>query len=72
MPTTTRLDPLAEEALKTLQTRLESEEGHKASREEIVSALVFGATPPQAAGMLIAFTREAALAQVQGKSAKPE
>jgi hypothetical protein len=60
MATTTRLDPLAEDALKDLQVRLEREEGHKASQVEIVSALVFGATPPQAAGMLIAFTRAAA------------
>jgi hypothetical protein len=59
MATTTRLDPLAEDALKDLQARLEREEGHKASQVEIVSALVFGATPPQAAGMLIAFTRAA-------------
>jgi hypothetical protein len=60
MATTTRLDPLAEDALKDLQVRLEREEGHKASQATIVSALVFGATPPQAAGMLIAFTRAAA------------
>lgn len=65
MATTTRLDPLAEKALKTLKTRLESEEGRKATQEEIVSALVFGATPAQTAGMLIAFTR--AVAQTQAK-----
>lgn len=67
MATTTRLDPLAEEALKALQSRIESEEGRKASREEIVSALVCGATPAQAAGMLIAFTRAAA----KGKDKRP-
>jgi len=60
MATTTRLHPLAERALKELKQRLEAEEGHKVTQEEIVSALVFGATPPQAAGMLIAFTRTAA------------
>jgi hypothetical protein len=60
MATTTRLDPLAQKALKRLKKGLEAEEGRKASQEEIVSALVFGATPAQAAGMLIAFTRAAA------------
>jgi hypothetical protein len=69
MATTTRLDPLAEDALRTLQKGIESEEGRKASREEIVSALVFGATPAQAAGMLIAFTRAAA--QAKGQRGKP-
>lgn len=60
MPTTTRLHPLAKQALKELKQRLESEEGRKATQEEIVSALVFGTSPAQAAGMLIAFTRVAA------------
>jgi hypothetical protein len=69
MPTTTRLDPLAENALKTLQKRIESEEGRKASREEIVSALVYGATPSQAAGMLIAFTRAVAQGSAESESA---
>lgn len=60
MPTTVRLDPLAQEALKRLQSRLESEEGRQASERQIVSALICGATPPQTAGMLIAFTRTVA------------
>jgi len=60
MPTTTRLHPLAERALKELKQCLEAEEGHKATQEEIVSALIFGTSPAQAAGMLIAFTRVAA------------
>jgi len=60
MPTTVRLSPIADEALKRLQSRLRSEEGHDASERKIVSALVYGATPAQAAGMLIAFNRAAA------------
>lgn len=68
MPTTTRLDPLAEKALKRLKSSLESEEGRKATQEEIVSALVWGASPSQAAGMLTAFTRAVAKAQVRGEA----
>lgn len=60
MASTTRIHPLAEKSLRVLQTRLKAEEGHSASQREIVSALVFGATPAQTAGMLIAFTRAAA------------
>lgn len=60
MATSIRLDPLAQQAIRELKSALEREEGHRASQEEIVSALVFGATPPQAAGMLIAFTRASA------------
>jgi len=61
MATATKLDPLAERALKDLQGRLAREEGHKASQREILSALVYGATPSQTAGMLIAFTRASSL-----------
>jgi hypothetical protein len=68
MATATKLAPLAEEALKTLQMRLEREEGQRASQKEILSALVFGATPSQTAGMLIAFTRAAALERPPGRS----
>jgi hypothetical protein len=57
MPTSVILDPLAQEALKGLKRRLKAEEGHDASERRIVGALVYGATPTQAAGMLIAFTR---------------
>lgn len=59
MPTTVRLHPLADQALKRLKSRLEVEEGRDASEREIVSALIHGTTPAQAAGMLIAFTRAA-------------
>jgi hypothetical protein len=38
---------------------MESEEGRDASERKIVSALVYGVTPAQASGMLIAFTRAA-------------
>jgi hypothetical protein len=60
MATTVRIQPAAEEPLKRLKTALESEEGHKATQEEIVAALVWGTTAAQAAGMLLAFTRETA------------
>lgn len=62
MPTSIPLDPLAEDALKRLQSKLESEEGHSASGRQIVSALIYGATPAQTTGMLIAFTRDRAAA----------
>jgi hypothetical protein len=68
MPTTIPLDPLAEAALKRLQSRLESEEGRTASGRQIVSALIYGATPAQAAGMLIAFTRASAAAKAGDES----
>lgn len=58
--TTVRIHPLVVDALRRLQTALETEEGLKASREDIIGALVHGATVPQAAGMLVAFTRHAA------------
>lgn len=61
MATSIPLDPLAEDALKRLQRRLESEEGHAASGRQIVSALIYGITPAQTAGMLIAFTRDRAV-----------
>ena len=60
MPTTVRLEPPVEDALKRLKTALESDEGRKASRDEIACALIWGTTPAQAAGMLIAYTRETA------------
>jgi hypothetical protein len=60
MATTVRLHPVADEALKRLRTALESEEGRKATQEEIVAALVWGTSAAQAAGMLTAFTRAAA------------
>jgi hypothetical protein len=46
--------------MRRLQSALEAEEGIKASREDIASALIYGATVPQAAGMLTAFIRHAA------------
>lgn len=60
MPPNVQLHPLADKALKRLKARLEAEEGRTASERQIVSALVYGITPAQAAGMLIAFTRDAA------------
>lgn len=68
MPTTIPLDPLAEEALKRLQSTLESEEGHSASQRQIVSALIYGATTAQTAGMLIAFTRASSATKDKGGS----
>lgn len=64
MPTSIPLDPLAEEALKRLKERLERDEGRSASGRQIVSALIYGATPAQTAGMLIAFTRARAAADI--------
>jgi len=55
--TTVRLHPLASDAAKQLIAELSAEMGVRATREEIVSALLCGATAPQTAGMLIAFTR---------------
>lgn len=69
MATSVPLDPLAEEALKQLQARLENEEGRSASARQIVSALIYGVTPAQAAGMLISFTRARAAAAASGSEA---
>lgn len=57
---TVRLHPLAERRLNRLIEQLQAEEGHKATRQDVVAALVSGVTPAQAAGMLLAFQREAA------------
>jgi hypothetical protein len=60
MASSTRLHPAAQARLKELQTALKSEFGVKASGDDITSALVFGASTPQLAGMLIAFNMRAA------------
>ena len=58
--TTVRLHPGAAPSLRSLQSRLEAEFGVKATYEDIVGALVWGTPPPQAVGMLVAFTRQTA------------
>ncbi len=57
MATTVRLSQLAQNALMTLKHEVLQQEGHRASRDDLASALVWGATPAQAAGMLIAYNR---------------
>jgi len=61
--TTVRLHPGAAPSLKELQRRLEAEFGVRATYEDIVGALVWGTPTPQAAGMLLAFTRASAAAE---------
>jgi hypothetical protein len=57
---TVRLHPLATNALLELKMALEVDEGHKATQEDIVAALIVGATTPQLSGMLTAFHRQSA------------
>jgi len=52
------LHPLAEAKLKEIEDELPGH-GYKASRADIVNALIFGATTPQAHGMLPYFVRRA-------------
>jgi hypothetical protein len=68
MATSIPLEPLAEEALKQLQSRLESEEGQDVSGRKIVSALIYGATPAQTAGMINAFNRARARARTESET----
>jgi hypothetical protein len=56
----TRYHPLAHEALIALQAALERDFGRKERLEDIVSALVYGVTAPQATGMLSVFHQHAA------------
>lgn len=68
MATGVVLDPLAQTQAEALKAALQSDFGLDASQKDIVSAAVYGATAPQLAGMLIAFTkaksaREAATAE---------
>lgn len=58
--TTVRLDAFARDSMKSLQASMEADHGVKASRDDIVSALVFGTTSAQALGMLIAFNKHVA------------
>lgn len=60
MASTARISPAAQERLKQLQMALERDFGHKASAEDITSALICGTTVPQLSGMLIAYNREEA------------
>lgn len=60
MASTTRVSPVAQERLRQLQTALEKDFGHKATTEDIASALICGTTIPQLSGMLIAYNREQA------------
>jgi len=56
--TTTRLDPAAvEDATRLLKAM--REEGARSSRDEIIRALLWGVTAPQAVGMLAAYIRHA-------------
>lgn len=59
MASSTRLHPAAQARLKELQAALKRDFGVKASGDDITSALVFGTSVPQLAGMLIAFNKHA-------------
>jgi hypothetical protein len=70
--TSVKLHPLARESLAALKARLNKEIGMSASREEIVGALVHGATPSQLFGMVLAFKKDAALwDEQQGEPVEP-
>jgi len=56
----TKLHPIAYDALLELQARIYAEIGRREDRQDIVSAVIYGITAPQAAGMLTVFHREAA------------
>lgn len=51
----TRISPLAQEKLRELKTALKANFGLQASNEDITSALIYGATVAQSAGMLLAY-----------------
>jgi hypothetical protein len=57
--TTVRLDIPARDSTDRLLAALRSQNGLRTSRDEIVRALVWGVTPPQAAGMLSAYIKHA-------------
>lgn len=57
--TTVRLDDPARDDAMRLIAALRRENGIRTSRDEIVRALVWGVTPPQAAGMLAAYIKHA-------------
>ena len=53
--TTVRLDPAAVEDAERLRAGMRAEGVKTLSRDEVVRALVWGVTPPQAVGMLRAY-----------------
>jgi hypothetical protein len=57
--TTIRIDAGSKDAVDRLKLDLRRENGLKASRDEIVAALVCGVSAPQAAGMLVAYIKHA-------------
>jgi hypothetical protein len=57
--TTVRLDGPAREDMERLITALRRDIGVKTVRDEIVRALIWGVSPPQAAGMLAAYIKHA-------------
>lgn len=69
MATSIPLDPLARARLKTLKRRMEREMSRDASERTIVSAIVFGVTPAQTAGMLDEFVRARADARTTAPDA---
>jgi hypothetical protein len=57
--TTIRIDAVSKNAVDQLKAGLRRENGLKASRDEIVAALVRGVSAPQVAGMLTAYIKHA-------------
>jgi hypothetical protein len=53
--TTIRLDPEAVHALDRLIVGVAATHGHRTARDELMRALAFGVTVPQAFGMLAAY-----------------
>lgn len=56
----TRISALAQEKLRELKSALKADFGLQASNEDIVSALIHGATAAQSAGMLLAYNMHTA------------
>ena len=63
------LHPLAQKALRDLQSRMKSEMHRDASDRRLVSALVYGITPAQAMGMLDEFVGVLAAWEVEQEQA---
>ncbi len=68
MATGVVLHPLAVAQAKPLKAALKADFGLDASERDILSAIVYCATAPQVAGMLIAFTRAKAAFEAAGES----
>ena len=66
--TTVRLDGPARSDVDKLLSSLRKESGLRTSRDEIVRALVWGVTPAQAAGMLLAYIKHASKGGENGSS----